>query len=359
MQYFTFVVIGMFLGKSVLATDWTKEPVERKVHAYYEIKTEVESSKDRHFWYTTPPNLPYQILTLGPRFSINPSQSFFDSAFGNQILYWNHEREKEFSLRMDWQLTVRNVLTSLDPTKVGAYDPQDKDYILYTRSERLTKINGKILTIKAEVEATLQGGKNPISIAKATYRWVLDHMAYATLDKLNRDRGTDELLSHAFFHRDLTYYMGDCGEYTLLYNAILRAFGIPARTITGGWSLSEDQWHVWSEVYFPGYGWVPVDTSAADVFVYDEGEDLNKLGDKQLSTFPEIKTPDFYFGNLDPYRFVMSVGNDIPLEPAMDWDFSAEKLSWYYDRGTVGYIQLGIFYLPSLKDLKIRFENVQ
>ncbi|MGE3263413.1 MAG: transglutaminase-like domain-containing protein [Bacteriovoracia bacterium] len=338
--------------------DWTKVPVARRVHAYYEIETRVMEAKNRHFWYTLPAELPYQTEISSPNFSIQPSGIFTDVTFGNRVLYWNHEESERFSFRMDWEATIHNVLTNLDPAKIGAYDPNDKMVQLYTRSERLMHIDAKVLAIKAELEAELRGDARPLSVSKAAFRWVLDHMAYASLDDLDRDRGTDELLKRAFVHKGLTYYKGDCGEYTLLYNAILRSFGIPARTVTGGWSMGKDQWHVWSEVFFPGYGWVPVDTSAADVFVYDEGAELNALGEKQFGTFPQVTSPDFYFGNLDPYRFVMSVGNDIPLRPVMDWDFTREKAGWFYDRGNAGYMQVGVFHPLSLKDVKIRFENL-
>src|SRR3989339_88011 len=342
----------MMIHQTAFSADWTQILVERTVNAHYEIEIPTPDTINRHFWYTSPPNLSYQTVISKPSFSVTPSSSYLDSVFGNEIRYWNYSTNDLFKLQMDWTIKVKNVLTSIDPVRVESYDLTDPEYQLYTRSERLTRINPTILEIKNEIEKTLYGEKNPAIVAKATYFWVLDHMAYSLLDSLKRDRGTDELVGQPFQYGDLTYYKGDCGEYTLLYNAILRAFGIPARTVTGGWSLGSNQWHVWSEILIPGYGWIPVDTSASDVFVYDEGAALNNLGEKHLGTFPNVSKPDFYFGNLDPFRFVMSIGNDIPLEPALDWDFSADYHGWYYNHGVVGYIQLGIFNLNA-KETKI------
>lgn len=354
-------VVGLLLisfsAQAELA-DWTKVPVERQVRAVYEIETKVEAAKDRHFWMPAPADFPFQTVTEFLIFSVQPSQLFTDPIFGNRVLYWNHESSERFTLRMNWGMTVRNVLNKLEPKKIIPYDPENSEYKLYTQSGRLTRINTKVLEIKVEIERGLQGEKNPIAIARATYQWVMDHMAYAKLDQLDRDSGTTELLSRPYKFQAFTYYKGDCGEYTMLYNAILRAFGIPARTVVGGWSYGKNQWHVWSEVHFPGYGWVPVDVTAADVFVYDEGSERNALGEKDLGAFPEVTNPDFYFGSLDPFRFVISVGEDIPLHPQPDWDFTADKFSWFYHRGRAGVMQIGTFYLPALEKVSIEFEDV-
>ncbi len=60
---------------------------------------------------------------------------------------------------------------------------------------------------------------------------------------------------------------GSCSEYTFSFISLLRAAGIPARYVgavvergTGyDWVF-----HRWSEVYFPNYGWVPVDSQGGD-----------------------------------------------------------------------------------------------
>lgn len=60
---------------------------------------------------------------------------------------------------------------------------------------------------------------------------------------------------------------GVCDELTNLFIAIMRAQGIPARFISGlaytDSPLFPDKWggHGWAEAYFPGYGWVPFDTT--------------------------------------------------------------------------------------------------
>jgi transglutaminase-like putative cysteine protease len=63
---------------------------------------------------------------------------------------------------------------------------------------------------------------------------------------------------------------GSCSEYSYLFVALCRAHGIPARLVGGTRNRGKDTlytdntFHRRAEVYFPGYGWLPVDTSIED-----------------------------------------------------------------------------------------------
>ena len=59
------------------------------------------------------------------------------------------------------------------------------------------------------------------------------------------------------------------------------------------------------EYYLPGYGWVPVDVTIA------EGGDwaYNATRD-QVHQWKE-----YYFGSLDPYRYIIQKDVDIPIVP--------------------------------------------
>ncbi|MCO6439263.1 MAG: transglutaminase domain-containing protein [Phycisphaerae bacterium] len=59
----------------------------------------------------------------------------------------------------------------------------------------------------------------------------------------------------------------DCGGFSLLLTAVLRANGVPSRTLWGRWAKSQDgsygQWHVTMEFFARGIGWVPVELTGA------------------------------------------------------------------------------------------------
>jgi hypothetical protein len=67
---------------------------------------------------------------------------------------------------------------------------------------------------------------------------------------------------------------GDCGGMSILFTAVLRSSGVPARIRVGRWALSAKpgeklndhdyyQWHVKAEFFAAGVGWVPVDVAQA------------------------------------------------------------------------------------------------
>ena len=81
------------------------------------------------------------------------------------------------------------------------------------------------------------------------------------------EKTMDRVASHV-----ATTDASDCGGLCLLYSAILRANGIPARVLAGRWATSATpddrlnglpyaQWHVQMEFYANGVGWVPCDVS--------------------------------------------------------------------------------------------------
>jgi len=56
---------------------------------------------------------------------------------------------------------------------------------------------------------------------------------------------------------------GDCGGFAALFVSIMRANGIPARTLVGRWAGSGQQTHVKAEFWAKDTGWVPVDLTSA------------------------------------------------------------------------------------------------
>lgn len=55
---------------------------------------------------------------------------------------------------------------------------------------------------------------------------------------------------------------GDCGSFSSVFVALCRAAGIPARAACG-FTAGVDQWHVWTEFWLPGAGWIPADPAYA------------------------------------------------------------------------------------------------
>ncbi|MEM4755601.1 MAG: transglutaminase-like domain-containing protein [Candidatus Woesearchaeota archaeon] len=82
--------------------------------------------------------------------------------------------------------------------------------------------------------------------------WVNEHINYSlTTLTANASEPASWVLQERY---------GVCDEITVLYLALLRASGIPARYVSGLTYVNGSFGsHGWAEVYFPNYGWVPFD----------------------------------------------------------------------------------------------------
>lgn len=90
---------------------------------------------------------------------------------------------------------------------------------------------------------------------------------------------------------------GDAYDFAVIYTALCRQCGIPALPISGILveSDSSARAHWWTELYFEGFGWFPVDVALGSGLKY--------------TSFKYIEDArDFYFGNLEGQHIAFSRG---------------------------------------------------
>ena len=107
------------------------------------------------------------------------------------------------------------------------------------------RIKNKALEIKGE-------SSDLYEIVFSLAEWVHTHINYN--DLLGNDVKEAEWV--------LRYRQGTCDEFTILFIALCRSLGIPAKYISGiAYSNIHNRFdmHAWATVYFPGVGWVPFD----------------------------------------------------------------------------------------------------
>ncbi|MDQ5986380.1 MAG: hypothetical protein CSYNP_02103 [Syntrophus sp. SKADARSKE-3] len=193
---------------------------------------------------------------------------------------------------------------TIDPAMVGAYDKTDSDYIKYTRSYGNQTITPEIRETALKV---VGGETNPYLAAKKLYDYVIANITYSLPPATLWPYGTP---ASVYVH---TNRIGDCGCQSMYFTALCRSIGIPART-TGGKQMFKQMVtpgdysdHFWGEFYLPNYGWVPVDTSVAQMEFYATG-----LTDDVRKAFR-----DYFFANQDNLRLVFQKDVDIPVSPSV------------------------------------------
>ena len=129
--------------------------------------------------------------------------------------------------------------------------------------------------------------KNPYNVAKLVYNYFISN--YEISDKVR----TGDISFLDLIRRK----KGDAYDFTVLYTALCRQACIPAVPVAGilVQDKSEVKPHWWTEIYFEGYGWFPVDVALACGLEFNP---FKAIEDRQ----------EFYFGNMDCQHIAFSRG---------------------------------------------------
>ena len=148
----------------------------------------------------------------------------------------------------------------------GSYDLGDRDLSLYTSGEYY--INSYSQIIKSTVKSIVGEEKAPRVVAEKLYNFVADRMVYDE-EKLGKKTS-----SYSYASDILQERKGVCTDYSILYAALCRAAGIPAKLVQGvpAFSILKEggklpYGHAWVEIKLPGYGWIPIDITAESGFM--------------------------------------------------------------------------------------------
>lgn len=214
--------------------------------------------------------------------SPKPTETFIDSLDGNKISFWNLSDsvltnskiiiKRKFSyITYDYKPRINKKLVEEKWQSIPK-----KIKFFYTKDEKFLPIGGEIDSLSKVITS---GIKNPVDKIYAIFKWLRKNLTYVYPPK---KRGAIEILHTR---------EGDCGQYSNLFISLSRSAGIPARQQSGFNFIPDNTgYHAWSEVYFPIYGWVPVDATRKDGFCH-----------------------------LDNKRLIASVGMNIPLRFAPKW----------------------------------------
>lgn len=173
-----------------------------------------------------------------------------------------------------------------------------KDVLVYTK-EQLPHIQFTPY-LKALADEIKGEETNPLIVARKFYDYITTKIQYrfvreyASIDNISEYCGING--------------KGDCGVQALLFIALCRISGIPAKWESGLDAKPNDVGeHDWAMFYIPTLGWLYADLSYGGSS-YIRGA---------------YKRWDYYFGNIDPYR--------IPINSEFQAELLPHKLYWRID----------------------------
>jgi len=256
-------------------------------------------------WVTLPPDWHGQKVQVS-NITPEPVAILEDPDSGNRIIEWLLEPEEwaqdpasdPTQLYFHYDFEFEEIqLRAPDPSLIsGAYDTGDPTYHRYTQAETWIQVDGPV---RAQAREIIAGQDDPFTKGRLIYNWMVANM---------------EFIPWAIEEQDaesvLAAKRGNCGQFSILYVALCRSIGVPARTVTSTWTGGGR--HTFAEVLMPADQWMPVDVALGQMLVpgYDG------LEPKELKLFKRQRDitgtePGWFYGNYASNRIILSLGNNI------------------------------------------------
>ena len=296
-------------------------PIEGSFWYAVDNVTKVEEGASFLVWATLPPIWHGQVVSV-TAIEPEPVAIFEDPTSGNKVVEWLWEPEawemlpemqpRHFFFHYDFVLEEKEVGYQWDPTKIEPYDLSSDLYQTYTQPATWIQTDGPV---RDKVLEIVGSEKNPGLQAKMIYDWVLENMTFVPGGEGQRDAASS-----------LAGQRGDCGQFSNLITAMCRSMGIPARNISTVWL--DGGLHDLNEIYFPGYGWFPVDASLGQMLMpYRGGMSYDEVaGFMDLRGIP-LGDPDYVFGHIPQGKMVITKGVNVRFNsPTLDKELVRQRM---------------------------------
>lgn len=182
------------------------------------------------------------------------------------------------------------------------YEADDEDLRLYTGEDLFIDVYSPAIISAAK--KAVGSETDPVIKAKKIYNYITGKLKY------DYPRAADRNYEFMDASQILKVGKGVCADYAILYTALLRASGIPARVAAGIPTMlildeknkTIDIGHAWTEVKLPGYGWIPVDITQEEGFMKTDYY-MNLATEKGTSFLYESQTMDWTSYFFDGFKY--------------------------------------------------------
>jgi len=231
-----------------------------------------------------------------------------DSA-GHRSIYMEQKAVKghstEFKIRFSYRGAAQYF--DLNKLKIESYKKHDPLYKRYTAQQGPHIVFTP--QIRALADKIVGRERHPVKIVHKLYDWINAHIIWSGALEYSTMKNIPQYV--------LDHRRGDCGMQTLLFMTMARYKGIPVKW-QSGWMLHPDETnlHDWSEVYYEGVGWVPLDVSFG----------------LQRSDNPAVR--GFYITGIDAYRLIVNDETGALFTPRKQFvrsepvDFQRGEVEW-------------------------------
>lgn len=280
---------------------------------YTLINNSIESLKDINCFMRVPQTYyPFQIIN-GYSPNISNSDELFDNNW-NSLIHFQIDNELPAGESLTVSVVMDITLYEFDYRDIDSdnlsYDKNDRDLETYTADDLF--IDSDNPEIYNTAKSLIKNEIRPIEIARILYNFVIINLYY------DFPRAEDKDYEFLYASEILERGKGVCSDYAILYTALLRSAGIPARLAAGipAYAIlyekekEIDMGHAWVEIKLPGYGWIPIDITPEDDFM-SANYYLDIATEKGSGYLYENKTMDWGSYYYDGFLFSWN-GNEVP-----------------------------------------------
>ncbi len=157
-------------------------------------------------------------------------------------------------------------------------------------TEHINLNNAKIRRLASELA---EGEDDLFVVVFKIFNWVYSNINYSTKpDVANSVKNASWVLQNK---------RGACDELAALTISMLRVLHIPARYVAGQAfsNYQQEGWqnHAWVEVYFPGYGWLPLDVAYGE-FGFVDSSHISFFSSEDVANTPSVLSYDVSDANI-------------------------------------------------------------
>lgn len=257
-------------------------PGKRTYHIKYSVEIDnivSEAENGLYLWlpqvFEAPEQREIQLVSQEP-------EALFDQVGATRLFLISElESGRRYRVVQDVMFDRYSVVTKVNTDKLSrSYDQSRRLYKKYTAPDILVpSANERIIKLSRAIIGKI---RTPYYQARAIYRWVLTRLSFIESPE-ERD------VIKAVDSKE-----GDSYIYSILFCALSRSAGIPARPVAG-YIVNRNRKsskHYWAECYIENIGWIPVDP-----LLGDQSKDQNI--ELPVDLAKTVTPREYYFGNLD------------------------------------------------------------
>lgn len=247
---------------------------------------------------------------------------------------------------------VRGLTSVATPEQLAAAEGEYPDWV----TDRYLQTGDTVTDRTVELTNEIIGNEtNPYNQAVLIERWLRTNIVYD--ENTNAPPNGQDLVDYTLFDNRRGY----CEHYSAAMTVMLRSLGIPARVVvgyspgqydpqSGGWLYLQSNAHAWVEAYFPGYGWIPFEPTAArplgefDVEPVDradadaaEATETTPAAEPAMPT-ADVSTPDVNEDNSEATPVPTEADDPMAPPTVLPADPDSESPGWLLPLGAAGTI---------------------